>query len=177
MLLLSRNFELLSRNFDLLCENFEIVSRNFDIVIRNFEIPINRNKSICSPNALSHYINWKFDLFYALTSETMQIRTKSAGTRLKYFVMYETLIGMNYLFRNAQCLFNVGFPRSPHLDAYAGLGLCCLHASYIVTNMFEGLDVAGWGFGSGGGDRGGRGDSNAANFNLIMSAYGQSLQH
>ena len=42
----NRNFALLSRNFDLLCRNFVIVSRNF-------EITINRNKSICGPNALS----------------------------------------------------------------------------------------------------------------------------
>ena len=45
--LLSRNFELLRQNFDLLCGKFEIVSRNF-------EIPINRNKSICGPHALSY---------------------------------------------------------------------------------------------------------------------------
>ena len=37
-----------SRNFDLLCRYFEIVSRNF-------KMPINGNKSICGPNALSYF--------------------------------------------------------------------------------------------------------------------------
>ena len=51
--ILSRNFELLTKNFELFSRNFELSNRNFDIISRNLEIPINRNKSICGPNALS----------------------------------------------------------------------------------------------------------------------------
>ena len=55
--IISRNFELLSRNFALLSRNVDILCRNFEIVNRNFEITINRNKSVCGPNAPSYYIH------------------------------------------------------------------------------------------------------------------------
>ena len=52
--ILSRNFELISRNFALLSRNFDLLCRNFEIVSRNFKITINRNKSVCGPNAPSY---------------------------------------------------------------------------------------------------------------------------
>ena len=43
----------------------------------------------------------------------------------KVFVMYETLVRIYHFFRNVHRLMSlVGFPRSPHSGAYAGLGLC-----------------------------------------------------
>ena len=51
--IISRNFKILSRNFALLSRNFDLLCRNVEIVSRNFEITINRNKSVCGPNAPS----------------------------------------------------------------------------------------------------------------------------
>ena len=87
----------------------------------------------------------------------MHIWTRSACTRLKVFVIYETLVRIYHFFRNAHRLMSlVDFPRSPKSGTYAGLGLCYSHAAYCHFYMFESLDVGGGGGGRrGGGKRGG----------------------